>query len=152
MYINNCIGRGVQHEALDARCQRASVTTNHIGGLMYHLSQNALRRLSHVLLVLLLFNVVAFASQACAAGSVSSASIDASGAPCDEEDESCLADMFENDGTLRSRLTVFPQGVPPTQPLVMPVAPEQRLSFRWQAWSRVEPPIPLRLQVCKLLF
>ncbi|HWI15296.1 MAG TPA: hypothetical protein VNT02_13625 [Burkholderiales bacterium] len=79
------------------------------------------------MLILLLFNVVAFASQACAVASSAAQDIDAPGTPCNEESEGCLADAFYNDGNLRIRLTVSPHNGPPTEPLVIPVAPERPL-------------------------
>ncbi|HWI14888.1 MAG TPA: hypothetical protein VNT02_11585, partial [Burkholderiales bacterium] len=72
--------------------------------------------------------------------------------PCGEESEGCLADEFYNDGDLRIRLTVFPHSGPPTEPLVIPVVPERPSSSRSQAWSLANPPTPLRLQICRLLF
>ena len=121
-------------------------------GRRIRLSQRTLQRLSRVLLVLLLFNVAAFAAQACAVASTSSASVDFTAPPCDGDDEGCLAETFGNDGTLRSRPAVYAQSVPPTEPLGIPVTSEQpRLPLR-AAWPVLEPPAPLRLQICRLLF
>ena len=127
------------------------VTTNKAGDCI-GLSGTVLGTGARVLLILLLFNFVAFAAQACVVPSSVAAGIDAPGAPCDEESESCLADAFYNDGNLRSRLTVFPRSGPPTQPLVIPVTPEPTVSSRSEAWWLSDPPTPLRLQICRLLF
>jgi hypothetical protein len=113
-----------------------------------------LHRVSRALLLLLLLNVAAFATQACAVASTPSAIADSTAPhPCDADgDEGCLAEIFYNDGTLRTRLVVSAHNGPPTAALTLPVSAEQPSSFRWTAWPLLDPPPPLRLQICRLLF
>jgi hypothetical protein len=105
--------------------------------------------------LVLLLNVAAFATQTCAIASSTSSTIVDSTAPypCDAgDDEGCLAEIFGNDGTLHSRPIVSAHNGPPTAVLILPVSAEQSSSFRWTARPLLEPPPPLRLQICRLLF
>jgi hypothetical protein len=116
------------------------------------LARGTLDRLRRALLVFMLFNVVAFATQVCAVAATSTALTDVLVLPCDAEDDGCLAEMIENDATLRSRVAaVSADSDPPANPLIIiPVALERPLSR-----LREKPALlalqPLRLQLCRLL-
>jgi hypothetical protein len=115
------------------------------------ISRSTLQHVSRALLFVLLFNVAAFASQACVAPVASSAIVDLSVPPCESEAEGCLAELFANDGALQSRRVVAVPSASPTAPLVIAAAAAQPRFSHWDAWPLPEPLAPLRLQICRLL-
>jgi len=117
------------------------------------LSRFTLQRLARTLLMVLLFNVGAYASQTCAAAFVAPMDNTSSTEPCDMEDGECLADLQANDGTIRSRLTVSPHDGPPTQALIVPVVSSPSPVSHQQARAPSDrSPSPLLLRICRLLF
>jgi hypothetical protein len=129
------------------------VTTN-TPACSRRLPQIMLHQVSRALILLLLLNVATFATQICAIASSTSSTIVDSTAPhpCDaDDDERCLAEIFYNDGTLRARSIVSAHNGPSTAALALPVSVKQPSSSRWTAWPLLDPPPPLRLQVCRLL-
>lgn len=116
------------------------------------LSKQMFYTVCHVLLGLLLFNTLAFASQACVVPSYASAIEDLSGHPCDvTDDDVCLAEAVECDGAINSHPAKF-IGAPSTAVLTITKALDKLPLQGIAAWSLIiGAPTPIRQQICRLL-
>lgn len=117
------------------------------------LSKKTFYTVCHMLLGLLLFNTLAFASQACVVPSHASAIEVLSDHPCDvtDDDDVCLAEVVECDEAVDSRPATF-ASAPATAVLTIPKAPDKLPVREIAAWSlTIGPPTPIRQQICRLL-